>query len=159
MILPKFDPELVLSEISQGRITNVFLVPTHFAAIFGLGDETLHSTERRRYGQSSRTLPPSRRRSRNGSSITSARDVLFEIYGSTEAGIVSSLHPADQLRKEQCVGSPFPCTTVRLLDEDGHEVPAGDVGELYSLSPFLFNGYWNQPEETSRLPRRLVQRR
>jgi long-chain acyl-CoA synthetase len=74
--------------------------------------------------------------------------VLFEIYGSTEAGIVSSLHPADQLRKEKCVGVPFPCTTVRLLNADGHEVAPGEVGELFSRSPYLFNGYWQQPEET-----------
>src|SRR5206468_1129532 len=71
-----------------------------------------------------------------------------EAYGSTEAGIVSNLRPPDQLRKEQCVGLPFACTSVRLVDLDGNEVPSGEVGELYSRSPYLFNGYWKRPEDT-----------
>jgi long-chain acyl-CoA synthetase len=148
-ILPKFDPELVLSEISQRRITNAFMVPTHFAALFGLGQDTLarHRTETLRTLISN--AAPLSQAMKERIVAHFGDHVLFEIYGSTEAGIVSSLHPADQLRKEQCVGVPFPCTTVRLLDEDGHEVDPGEVGELYSRSPFLFNGYWNQPEESS----------
>ena len=75
--------------------------------------------------------------------------ILHETYGSTEGGIVTNLRPPDQLRKEQCVGQPFPVTEVRLLDEHGEEVPTGAVGELYSRSPYLFNGYWGMPEATA----------
>ena len=83
--------------------------------------------------------------------------ILFECYGSTEGGIVSDLRPADQLRKQACVGLPFPSTFVRLLDDDGHEVPAGEVGELHSRSPFIVNGYWNRPNESEGSdPRRVV---
>ncbi len=74
--------------------------------------------------------------------------LLHETYGSTEAGCVANLRPADQLRKPSCVGLPYPCTRVRLLDDDGNEVAPGEVGELFSESPFLFNGYWRRPEET-----------
>jgi long-chain acyl-CoA synthetase len=73
--------------------------------------------------------------------------LLFECYGSTEGGIVSNLRPPDQLRKEQSVGLPFAVTEVRLLDEAGAEVPPGEVGELYSRSPYLFSGYWQRPAE------------
>ena len=76
--------------------------------------------------------------------------LLFECYGSTEASIVSALAPQDQLRKEQCVGLPFPCTAIRLLDDAGREVPVGEVGELYSRSPYLFNGYWRRPEDAAK---------
>ena len=75
-------------------------------------------------------------------------DLLFECYGSTEGGIVSNLRPADQLRKLQCVGLPFPLTSVRIIDEDGREVGPGEPGELFSSSPYLFSGYWNRPDET-----------
>jgi acyl-CoA synthetase (AMP-forming)/AMP-acid ligase II len=47
------------------------------------------------------------------------------------------------------VGLPFPCTAVRLLDEEGLEVPVGEIGEVFSRSPFLFNGYWDKPDETA----------
>ena len=74
--------------------------------------------------------------------------LLHETYGSTEAGCVANLRPADQLRKHNCVGLPYPCTRIRLLDDAGDEVATGEVGELFSDSPFLFNGYWRRPEET-----------
>ncbi len=45
--------------------------------------------------------------------------------------------------------SPFPLTSVRILDEDGQEVEPGQPGELFSTSPYLFSGYWNRPEESS----------
>jgi acyl-CoA synthetase (AMP-forming)/AMP-acid ligase II len=147
--MPKFDPELVLRLLDKHQITNAFMVPTHFASLFSLGDKTLarHKTGALRTLISNAAPLSQAMKERI---VTHFGDgVLFEIYGSTEASIVSSLHPADQLRKKQCVGMPFPCTTVRLLDEDGHEVDPGEVGELYSSSPYLFNGYWNQPEVTN----------
>jgi long-chain acyl-CoA synthetase len=75
--------------------------------------------------------------------------LLHETYGSTEAGIVTNLRPADQLRKQQCVGQPIACTRVKVLDPEGGLCKPDEVGELYSSSPYLFNGYWNRPEETA----------
>jgi acyl-CoA synthetase (AMP-forming)/AMP-acid ligase II len=44
----------------------------------------------------------------------------------------------------ECVGS----MRVRLLDPDGNEVPDGETGELYSCTPYTFDGYWKMPEKT-----------
>ena len=68
--------------------------------------------------------------------------LLHETYGSTEIGLATNLRPPDQLRKQQCVGLPFPCTQVKLLDEDGKPTPRGEIGELFTLCPFMFSGYW-----------------
>jgi len=76
--------------------------------------------------------------------------VLYECYGSTEAGIVSNLRPADQLRKRDCVGLPFACSEIAVLDGAGRAVGEGETGEVYSRSPYPFSGYWRQPEETAR---------
>ena len=46
------------------------------------------------------------------------------------------------------MGLPFFGNEVRLLDAAGHDVSAGEVGELHSRSPALFNGYWGQPAAT-----------
>jgi acyl-CoA synthetase (AMP-forming)/AMP-acid ligase II len=75
---------------------------------------------------------------------------LFELYGSTEAGWVTMLQPEEQFTKlgsvgRECVGT----RPVRLLDEAGNEVPDGATGELYSWTPYTFDGYWNQPEKTA----------
>ena len=52
------------------------------------------------------------------------------------------------MRKEQCVGQAFPCTAIKILDASGEECSPDEVGELFSTSPYLFNGYWKRPEET-----------
>ena len=74
--------------------------------------------------------------------------LLYELYGSTEAGIVCSLRPRDQLRKQQCVGHPFTMNQVKLLDDEGNPTDVGEVGELFSNSPCLFLGYWNNRQAT-----------
>jgi long-chain acyl-CoA synthetase len=135
--------------LTELRVTNTFMVPTHFAALFGLGEETLLRYDTGTLRTLISNAAPLSQVMKERIVAHFGEGVLFEIYGSTEAGIVSSLHPADQLRKEQCVGVPFPCTTVRLLDEQGEDVAPGEVGELYSRSPYLFNGYWKQPEQTA----------
>ncbi len=148
VIMPRFDPEEVLRQLAHQSITNVFLVPTHFHAIFGLGEETLGRYDTSGLETIISNAAPLPQATKEQIVAHFGEGRLFECYGSTEASIVSNLRPPDQLRKEQCVGQAFPCTTVRLLDLDGVDVAVGDVGELYSLSPFLFAGYWNRPEET-----------
>ena len=66
--------------------------------------------------------------------------LLHETYGSTEAGIVTNIRPQDQLRTRQSVGRAFALNEIRLLAPDGSEVPTGEVGELFSRSPYLFEG-------------------
>src|SRR6185436_6746547 len=72
------------------------------------------------------------------------------LYGSTEAGPVSVLRPADVARKPETVGRPYLDVDVRLLDEDGHEVPRGAAGEIAVRSEFTMQGYWRNPDETTR---------
>ena len=62
---------------------------------------------------------------------------------------MSNLRPPDQLRKLQCVGQPFPCTEIELRRPDGFVCGTDEVGELFSRSPYLFNGYWGRPGETA----------
>ena len=150
-VIPKFDPELVLRRLASGEFTGTFMVPTHFQTIFALEDAVLE-----RYRGPVAAL---RAIISNASALPQAikerivdywgEGLLHETYGSTEGGVVTNLRPQDQLRKIRCVGRPFACTDVRLLDEQGREVPQGEVGELYSRSPYLFNGYFQRPEETA----------
>jgi len=75
---------------------------------------------------------------------------LFELYGSTEAAWVTMLHPDEQLNQLGTVGREvIGAGPIKLLDEQGNEVPDGEPGELYSVSPYNFSGYWNLPEKTA----------
>jgi acyl-CoA synthetase (AMP-forming)/AMP-acid ligase II len=75
---------------------------------------------------------------------------LFEMYGSTEAGWVTVLRPDEQLTKLGTVGRELAGTgPIKLLDPNGDEVPDGEVGELFSRTPWAFDGYWRDPDKTA----------
>jgi fatty-acyl-CoA synthase len=71
-------------------------------------------------------------------------------YGSTEGGpITTFLAPEEKLRKVGSVGKPSLGVEVRIADEDGVALPAGEVGEVLVRSPFVCQGYWNRPDLTA----------
>jgi len=149
-VLAKFDPELVVEKLATEPFTGIFMVPTHFQGIFALGAPVLD--RRRGRAAALKTIIS------NAAALPQAvkekivsywgPGKLHEAYGSTEAGIVTSLRPQHQLSRRQSVGPAFAMNSVRLLDDSGREVEPGAVGELYSQSPYLFNGYWGQATET-----------
>ncbi len=146
----KFEPTLLLQRLADGRFNGVFMVPTHFQALFSLPVETLdkyrgHATALRAIISNAAALP---QRLKQYIVEYFGPQLLHESYGSTEAGIVSNLRPADQLRTQQSVGRAFAANEIRLLDDAGQVVANGEIGELYSRSPYLFSGYWNKPQAT-----------
>ncbi len=74
---------------------------------------------------------------------------LIEYYGMTEGGgtlmLIAHQHP-DKLHT---VGQPAPGSDIRLIDEDGKQVPQGEIGEVVGHSGAMMNGYHNQPGKTS----------
>ena len=75
---------------------------------------------------------------------------LYELYGSTEAGWVTLLRPEEQIDRLGSVGREWAGSgPIRLLDPQGREVPDGEVGELYSRTAYVFDGYWKNPEKTA----------
>ena len=148
-IMPAFEPEPFLRRLHDDPVTGTFLVPTIFHAIFALERPLLD----RLRGHTLRALmsnaAPLPQRTKETIVEYFGDGLLHEMYGSTEGGIVCNLRPQDQLRKQQCVGTPFTMNQVKLLDDDGEPTAPGQVGELFSTSPCLFNGYWNKPEATA----------
>jgi long-chain acyl-CoA synthetase len=148
-IMDRFEPEQVLARLGSGEITGFFGVPTHYHALLGAPPAAVAA------GRS----PALRAVISNAAAMPQAMKerlvahfgpgLLHETYGSTEAGIVSNLRPPDQLRKLKCVGQPFPCTEVELRRPDGSVCAPDEVGELFSRSPYLFNGYWGRPAESA----------
>ena len=75
---------------------------------------------------------------------------LFESFGITETGPITILFPRDQLKKLNCVGQPTMHTQIRILDENGQDLPIGKEGEIVVKTPYLFVGYLKNPGETAK---------
>ncbi len=73
---------------------------------------------------------------------------LCEYYGLTEGGGTCMLVAHVHTTKLHTVGQPLPGHDMRLIDENGNEVGAGEIGEVVGASPIMMNGYHNNPEKS-----------
>ena len=74
---------------------------------------------------------------------------IAEGYGLTETSPVVTFNPLSGPRRPGSIGIPVPGTDVRLVDDAGRPVPAGQPGELVVRGPQVMQGYWSQPAETA----------
>jgi len=147
--MDKFDPEILLRRLKAGSFSGVFMVPTQFHQVFSLDQNILDECRGANIKTIISNAAPLPQAMKHKIVAYFGEGILHETYGSTEGGIVTNLRPPDQLRKQQCVGTPFLNTRVKIVDDAGRECPPDVPGELFSLSPYLFNGYWNKPQETA----------
>jgi len=73
---------------------------------------------------------------------------LFQGFGQTETGYCLGLHDADHDVRPESVGKPDVFSEVRLLDSEGRDVAAGQVGEIVARTPYLMTGYDRDVEGT-----------
>lgn len=147
-----FDAEQWLAAVQTHRINYVFTIPTVLYALLdhgGLDRFDLSSLETVVYGAS--PMSPSR--------IDEAQKAfgpnLLQGYGQTECvGMATVLWPSehDPENRTSC-GRAVAGAIVDVLDEDGHAVPNGTVGELCVRSRNVMSGYWKRPAETAEVLR------
>jgi acyl-CoA synthetase (AMP-forming)/AMP-acid ligase II len=147
---PSFDPGHALGVMEGNGSTFTSLVPTHYIMMLA---EAQQNQRRRDLGRMAKLMissAPARADTKREIMEMFPKSGLFELYGSSEAGWVTMLHPDEQFSHlgtvgRECIGS----APVRLLDDQGDEVPDGEPGELFSCTPYTFDGYWNLPEKTA----------
>jgi len=148
-MLSSFDPERLLEMIESFKPHSVFMVPAHIQALRAIGETAIRTRDTSSLEVVYVNAAPMPQELKVWFIEMFPKTGLYELYGSTEASIVTCLRPPDQLRKERCVGPPWFMTEVRLLDQNRHPVAIGERGELYSRSPLLFSGYLNDSESTA----------
>lgn len=144
-----FDAEDFLKSLEKFKPTFTSLVPTHYMMLLNLPDEVKEKYDVSSMRQLLISSAPARKELKLAimKYFTSAE--LWEAYGSTETGLITCLRPEEQFRKLGSVGKEiFGIDTIKLLDENGNEVPVGEVGELYTRAPHVFQEYWKEPEKT-----------
>jgi acyl-CoA synthetase (AMP-forming)/AMP-acid ligase II len=139
-----FDAEAFIATVERERVTHTMLVPSQIIAILnapGFDPSRLTSLEmvlslgaplHQEYKDRLNALLPRR---------------FYELYGLTE-GFITILDRDDALRKAGSVGVPPPFYAMRILGEDGRDLPAGEIGEIAGRGPITMPGYYNRPEQT-----------
>ncbi|MEH7380420.1 class I adenylate-forming enzyme family protein [Bacillus sp. JJ1533] len=148
-ILGKFDPAQVLKIIEQEKITATAMVPTMYSSL-------IHYPLKEQYNVNSIQVlictgaPLEKQRKRD---IVQYFDnaVLNEFYGATESGLFTVLKIKENFSKADSIGLPAFGMEVKLLDEDGNEVPVGEVGQFYKRGPILGGEYYKNPKATDEL--------
>lgn len=74
---------------------------------------------------------------------------LVEAYGLTETSPAACINPLDMAEYNGAIGLPISSTDACVKDEDGRQLPTGEVGELCIKGPQVMKGYWQRPEETA----------
>jgi fatty-acyl-CoA synthase len=136
----RFDPEGTLAAIERTRADVLGAVPVMVQRILGLPDEVLN-----RY-----KLPSLRVVSLSGSALPGELaiewmdrfgDTIYNLYGSTEVAYATVATPADLRAAPGTAGRPPRGTVVKLLDDQGKEVPQGEVGRIFVGNEMRMEGY------------------
>lgn len=76
---------------------------------------------------------------------------IVEGWGLTEAGANNSANPMQGKKKIRSIGLPMKGTRMKVVDDQGNELPPGKEGEILISGPMLMKGYWQNPEETAKV--------
>ena len=145
-----FDPEALLATMASQQVTFTSLVPTHYIMTLSLPEKVKSSYDVTRVRKLMISSAPARKDTKLAILEYFSNSQLYELYGSTEAGWVTLLRPDEQIEHLGSVGREWTGSgPVRILDPQGREVPDGEVGELFSCTPYTFDGYLNDPAKTA----------
>jgi carnitine-CoA ligase len=143
----KFSPSHFWDDIRRYRITCFYCIGSMTSFLFNMPPSPLEKPHDLRYVQTSGILPSIHKAWEERFNVP-----VFEVYASTETACdiaVTSDH--DRKVGTACIGRPVYYREAKVVDEDGHEVAPGQVGEIVlKRAKGMMNGYFKDPEATER---------
>ncbi len=148
LIHEKFDEEGFLRAIEQERITYTMLVPTLCDRLLRYKQLGQYDTSTLQHlGITGGHLSPEVA----DAMMRKVSPNLYEAYASTDCGQVTVLTPEDRATHGATVGRPIWCVLLKIIDDDGNEVPLGQEGEICVRSPLRIQGYYRNDQATEEL--------
>ena len=145
----QFDPDAIWKAVTDRQITVLQVVPTMLEDLLDRAEQSPGT------GESLKTIYYSTAPIRTElleRALERFGPILVQEYGSTEAGLVSSLLKHQHLpndRRLSSAGRPVTGVSVRIVDEDGAVCAVDRVGEIEVRHPNIFLGYWNDDDATT----------
>jgi long-chain acyl-CoA synthetase len=145
-LIPRFDGGKALSVVERDGVTVFEGVPTMFSAM-------LHQPDAADRDMSSLRLCVSGGSAMPVEVMRSFEEtfgcIVLEGYGLSETSPVASFNHPHAERKPGSIGTPIRGVELRLVDDEGADVAAGEVGEIAIRGENVMKGYWNRPEDTA----------
>lgn len=151
VLMDKWTPEGTLERIARYRVTTSHMVPTQFHRLLALPEEVRRSydvSSLRHMVHAAAPCPPEVKRRM----IEWWGPAIDEYYAATEGG-GTSVGAAEWLEHPGTVGRPWPNSEIRILDEEGHDVPAREIGTVY-MSLALANFEYHKDKDKTEANRR-----
>ncbi|MFI5085212.1 MAG: long-chain fatty acid--CoA ligase [Actinomycetales bacterium] len=145
-LLPRFDPAKALEIIARDKVTIFEGVPTMYVALLRCPALAQTDTSTVRLAASGGSPLPLEILREFESTFSAT---LLEGYGLSETSPVVTFNQLDGIRKPGSIGTPVRGARLRILDEDGKDVPDGEVGEIAVAGGYVMKGYWNNPDATA----------
>ncbi len=143
IFLDRFDADQVMARLPEATV--MMGVPTFYTRLLDHPNLTVASTAHVRVFICG-SAPLTEQTFAEWEAKTGHR--ILERYGMSET-IINTSNPLDGERIAGTVGYPLPGQRVRVADETGQSVPAGEVGMIEVAGPNVFQGYWRMPEKTA----------
>jgi len=144
-LLPRFEPAKALEILQRDAVTIFEGVPTMYGAM--LHDPAREGADLsclRMCVSGGASLPVELMRA-----FEEAFDcIILEGYGLSETSPVASFNHPDRPRKPGSIGTPIAGVEMKLVDDDGNDVAAGEVGEIVIRGHNVMKGYWQRDEAT-----------
>jgi long-chain acyl-CoA synthetase len=140
-----FDPQTFVETVERERVTHVMMVPSQIVALLGspyFSARALESLEMICTVGAPLHLEHKAKLNR----ILPGR--FYELYGLTE-GFITVLDKNHYAAKPSSVGLPQPFFEMRIINEQGKDLPPGEIGEIVGRGPVLMPGYYKRPDLTS----------
>jgi len=142
-MLPRFDPDKALKIIDRDKATLFQGVPTMYNAM-------LHSASCEAADCSSLRICMSGGAAMPAELMRAFEEkfgcIILEGYGLSETSPVASFNHPDRERKPGSIGTPIEGVEMQVWDDDGKEVPQGEVGEIVIRGHNIMKGYWNRED-------------
>ncbi len=145
VLMKKFDARRFLELAERHRATHTMLVPVQYQRLMALPDFDAFDLSSFRL-KTSTSAPFAA--ALKADVLKRWPGYLIEYYGMTEGGASTGLNATEFPDKLHTVGRPLPGHEMKLIDDDGNEVAAGEMGEVVGRSPTMMTGYHGRATAT-----------
>lgn len=148
-LIPRFDPVKALEIIGRDKVTVLEGVPTMYHAMLNTPHADADTSSLRVCVSGGSAMPVE---------VMKAFErefdcMILEGYGLSETSPVASFNHPDRERKPGSIGTPIAGVEMKVVDDDGNEVPQGEVGEIVIRGHNVMKGYWGRADATEEVMR------